>query len=152
VAIADISRMMASTCPIACKASSAADWIEPICSAISSVALAVWLAKDFTSTATTANPLPDSPARAASMAANSSTELAAAVTFSDAAPTQFLAFSASADTVSPALLSSAELVSSFMEAVRSLLNALSTEFLNCEIVDAIMSLRRSRARLASACV
>jgi hypothetical protein len=85
-------------------------------------------------------------------AANSSTELAAAVTFSDAAPTQFLAFSASADTVSPALLSSAELVSSFMEAVRSLLNALSTEFLNCEIVDAIMSLRRSRARLASACV
>ena len=42
-------------------ASWAADWIEPICSAISSVAFAVLPGKDFTSTATTANPFPDFP-------------------------------------------------------------------------------------------
>jgi len=30
-----MSRMMALTCSIACAASAAADWIEPICSAIS---------------------------------------------------------------------------------------------------------------------
>ncbi len=40
-----------------------------ICAPISSVALAVWLARLFTSEATTAKPLPASPARAASMVA-----------------------------------------------------------------------------------
>src|SRR5450759_5728472 len=64
VAIADISRMMALTCSIARAASAVADWIAPICSAISSVAFAVCPASDFTSEATTAKPLPDSPARA----------------------------------------------------------------------------------------
>ena len=83
-------------------------------------------------------------------AASSSTELAAAVTFSDAAATRLLAVSASDDTVSAALLRSAELISSFIDAARSLPSALSTECLNCEMVDAIMSLRCSRARLASA--
>jgi hypothetical protein len=39
--MADISRMMALTCSIACALSAAADWIEPICSAISSVGFAV---------------------------------------------------------------------------------------------------------------
>jgi hypothetical protein len=48
VAIADISRMTALTCSIACAESAAADWIEPICSAISSVALAVCPASYFT--------------------------------------------------------------------------------------------------------
>ena len=85
-------------------------------------------------------------------AANSSTELAAAVTFSDAAATRSLVFSASDDTVSPALLSSAELASSFIDAARNLFSAVSAEFLNCEIVDAVTSLRRSRARLVSVCV
>ena len=85
-------------------------------------------------------------------AANSSTEPAAAVTFSDAAATRLLAVLASDDTVSAALLRSAELISSFIDAARSLPSALSTECLNSEMVDAIMSLRCSRARLASACV
>jgi hypothetical protein len=40
-----------------------------ICVRILSVAFAVWLARTFTSEATTANPLPASPARAASMVA-----------------------------------------------------------------------------------
>src|SRR5262245_34553390 len=189
-------------------------WIEPICSAISSVALAVCPASDFTSAATTANPLPDSPARAASIvafkasrlvcpaiawmspttspirvaaapscdivvtvrcasetarpatsvdfaaceaispieAASSSTELAAAVTFSEAAVTRLVAVSASEDTVSAALLRSDELISSFIDAPRSLPSALSTECLNCEIVDPMTSLRCSRARPASLCI
>ena len=38
-AISDMSVMIALTCSIACAASAAADWIAPICSAISSVAL-----------------------------------------------------------------------------------------------------------------
>ena len=46
-----------------------------IWAAISSVALAVWLASDFTSPATTAKPLPASPARAASMVAFSARRL-----------------------------------------------------------------------------
>src|SRR3989304_3422932 len=40
-------------------------WIAPICAEISSVALAVWLARLLTSEATTAKPLPASPARPA---------------------------------------------------------------------------------------
>ena len=44
-------------------------WIAFILSEISSVACAVWLASCLTSVATTANPLPASPARAASMVA-----------------------------------------------------------------------------------
>ena len=77
-AIADISRMMALTCSIACAESAAADWMAPICSAISSVALAVCPASDFTSEATTAKPRPASPARAASMVALSASRLVCA--------------------------------------------------------------------------
>ena len=46
-----------------------APWISATWVEISSVALAVWLANDLTSDATTAKPLPASPARAASMVA-----------------------------------------------------------------------------------
>jgi hypothetical protein len=46
-----------------------------MCEDISSVALAVWLASDLTSAATTANPRPASPARAASMVAFSASRL-----------------------------------------------------------------------------
>ena len=56
--MADISAMMPLTCSIACAASATADWIAPTWPAISSVALAVWPASDFTSEATTAKPLP----------------------------------------------------------------------------------------------
>ena len=52
-----------------------ADWIAPIWAAISSVAFAVWVASDLTSDATTAKPLPASPARAASMVALSASRL-----------------------------------------------------------------------------
>ena len=54
--------------------------------------------------------------------------------------------------MSAALLRSAELISSFSDAARRLVSALSTECLNCEMVVAITSLRCSRARLASVCV
>jgi len=47
----------------------------PICWRISSVAFAVWLARLFTSEATTAKPRPASPARAASMVAFSARRL-----------------------------------------------------------------------------
>ena len=47
----------------------------PICWRISSVAFAVWLARFFTSEATTAKPRPASPARAASMVALSASRL-----------------------------------------------------------------------------
>ena len=46
--------------------------------------------------------------------------------------------SASADTVSAALLRSVELISSFIEAARNLPSALSTECLNCAMVVAIV--------------
>ena len=46
-----------------------ADWMAAILKPMSSVAAAVWLARLFTSWATTANPRPASPARAASMVA-----------------------------------------------------------------------------------
>ena len=55
--------------PILPTTSRVSAWIEVICALISSVAFAVWVASDFTSLATTANPLPASPARAASMVA-----------------------------------------------------------------------------------
>ena len=51
-----------------------------ICAAISSVALLVWLASALTSVATTAKPLPASPARAASMVALSASRLVCAAT------------------------------------------------------------------------
>ena len=54
---------------MAATASFVADWIWPICWLISSVALAVWLARFLTSAATTAKPFPVSPARAASIVA-----------------------------------------------------------------------------------
>ena len=85
-------------------------------------------------------------------AASSSTELAAAVTLSEAAATRCSAVWASDDTVSAALLRSDELISSFIDAARSLPSTLSTECLNCAMVSEIVSLRSSCARLASACV
>ena len=45
--MADMSVMMALTCSIACAESAAADWIAPICSAISSVACAVCAGERF---------------------------------------------------------------------------------------------------------
>ena len=54
-------------------------WVAPctpvIWAPISSVALEVWVARFFTSAATTAKPLPASPARAASMVALSASRL-----------------------------------------------------------------------------
>src|SRR5262245_30721011 len=85
-------------------------------------------------------------------AASSSTELAATVTFSDAAVTRLWAFSACRETVSAALLRPAELISSCIDAARSLFSALSTEVLNWEIIAATASLRLSRTRPASVCV
>jgi len=60
---------IASTAPwVAC-------WMPETWAAMSSVARAVWLARLFTSAATTAKPLPASPARAASMVALSASRL-----------------------------------------------------------------------------
>ena len=53
-------------------------WMPATCWAISSVAFAVWFASDFTSCATTAKPLPASPARAASIVALSASRLVCA--------------------------------------------------------------------------
>ena len=50
-------------------------WIVSTLSRISSVARWVWVASDFTSLATTAKPLPASPARAASIVAFSASRL-----------------------------------------------------------------------------
>ncbi len=52
-----------------------ASWMARTWPAISSVALAVWVARVFTSEATTAKPLPASPARAASIVALSASRL-----------------------------------------------------------------------------
>ncbi len=60
---------IASTAPVVSSCTAA------ICWEISSVALAVWLARFLTSWATTAKPLPASPARAASMVAFSASRL-----------------------------------------------------------------------------
>jgi len=60
---------------IACTASLVAPWIWAMRVPISLVASAVWLARLFTSDATTAKPLPASPARAASMVALSASRL-----------------------------------------------------------------------------
>src|SRR4051812_33210199 len=61
--------MISLICPIAPTASRVSVWIASIFWLMSSVALAVSLANSFTSLATTAKPLPASPARAASMVA-----------------------------------------------------------------------------------
>ena len=65
--------------PAMLRIASTAVVVEPctarICAAISSVALAVCTASDFTSEATTAKPRPASPARAASMVALSARRL-----------------------------------------------------------------------------
>ena len=55
-----------------------AAWIAATCCEISSVARDVWLASALTSAATTAKPLPASPARAASMVALSASRLVCA--------------------------------------------------------------------------
>ena len=60
---------------IACTVDPVWSWIALIRSAICSVARPVWVASDFTSDATTAKPLPASPARAASMVALSARRL-----------------------------------------------------------------------------
>jgi hypothetical protein len=61
--------------PIASTATEVEDCTAEICPEISSVALAVCTASDFTSDATTAKPRPASPARAASMVAFSASRL-----------------------------------------------------------------------------
>ena len=75
VAIPLISRMVSLMPPMATTQSPVADWIAVTWPAISSVALAVWLASPLTSAATTAKPRPASPARAASMVAFSASRL-----------------------------------------------------------------------------
>ena len=67
--------MMPPIALIASMASPATFWMSAICSEISSVAFAVWLASDFTSEATTAKPRPASPARAASIVAFSAEQI-----------------------------------------------------------------------------
>ena len=66
--VAVMSWMAVTACPVA-------PWTEAIWLAISSVALAVWLARFLTSDATMAKPLPASPARAASIVAFSASRL-----------------------------------------------------------------------------
>jgi len=73
-----ISVITSTTFLIAATVSSLALWIAATCSEISVVALAVWPASDFTSEATTAKPLPASPARAASMVAFNASRLVCA--------------------------------------------------------------------------
>ncbi len=75
VAMPLISRMVSLMPPIAVTQSPVEDWMAVTCPAISSVAFAVWLARALTSEATTAKPLPASPARAASMVALSASRL-----------------------------------------------------------------------------
>ena len=64
-----------STSSMAAEALRESAWMVATCKAISSVALPVWLAKDFTSLATTAKPRPASPALAASMVAFNANKL-----------------------------------------------------------------------------
>jgi len=64
-----ISPMVRPTVCIASTEWAVAAWISPILARISSVAFEVWLDRAFTSDATTAKPLPASPARAASIVA-----------------------------------------------------------------------------------
>src|ERR1700680_1919553 len=73
--ISDIRAMVAPISLIAVTESLGADWMSAICWLISSVAFAVCSAGALPSAATTANPLPASPARAASMVAFSAKRL-----------------------------------------------------------------------------
>src|ERR1700694_4825635 len=73
--ISDIRAMVAPISLIAVTESLVADWMSAICWLISSVAFAVCSASVFTSAATTANPRPASPARAASIVAFSAKRL-----------------------------------------------------------------------------
>ena len=75
VAVSEMSEMTLPISWIAVTASRVSAWIAAIWAPISSVALAVWLASDLTSEATTAKPLPASPARDASMVALSARRL-----------------------------------------------------------------------------
>ena len=69
------SSIVAVIARMAATASFVAAWIWVICASISSVALAVWVARLLTSEATTAKPLPASPARAASIVAFNASRL-----------------------------------------------------------------------------
>ncbi len=69
------ARMVPEIASIAVTVFVEAAWIASIWAPISSVALAVWAASPFTSEATTAKPLPASPARAASIVALSASRL-----------------------------------------------------------------------------
>src|ERR1044071_6196922 len=69
-----IARMASTASRVEC-------WIAPTWLAISSVAHEVWLASALTSAATTAKPLPASPARAASIVAFSANRLVCAAIF-----------------------------------------------------------------------
>ena len=70
-----IARIVSATLRIAATASPVTDWMVATWSEISCVALAVWPARVLTSPATTAKPLPASPARAASIVALSARRL-----------------------------------------------------------------------------
>jgi len=82
-------------------------------------------------------------------AAISSTEAAAALTLLEASPTRSFAKPASEDTASAVLLSWLEEASSRPAAARTFASAACTEFSNRAMVWAMVSLRRSRARLIS---
>ena len=75
VAISFTELMVAAISWMAPTDSFVAFWIAVICWPISSVAFAVWVARLLTSAATTAKPLPASPARAASIVALSASRL-----------------------------------------------------------------------------
>ena len=75
VAIPETRWMIEQISLIAVTESRVTTWMSAICAAISSVALAVWLASVLTSEATTAKPRPASPLRAASIVALSAKRL-----------------------------------------------------------------------------
>src|SRR6266404_2578626 len=78
--ISEIRPMVSPISLIADTDNCVADCICAICVPISSVALAVWLASALTSEATTAKPLPASPARAASIVAFNARRLVCSAT------------------------------------------------------------------------
>ena len=133
-------------------------WISPItspmrlaavasCDMVSTVRCASMTARLATSVEVAAWPA-ISPIEAAS----SSAELAAEVTFIEAAPTRSSAARDSADTASAAPLSAVEAVSSRSAAPRTLASASSMVFSNRAIMPATASVRRSRSRTDFSCV
>jgi hypothetical protein len=102
-----ISRMRSVIRWIAATAEPVESCTERICAEMSSVALAVCTASDFTSDATTANPRPASPARAASMVALSASRLVCPAMLRISSTTSPIFCAASASPVICALVASA---------------------------------------------